>query len=33
MVGSAAILRQATAQAIAYARRRQAFGKALADQP
>ena len=33
VVGSAAILRQATVQAIAYARRRQAFGKALADQP
>ncbi|WCM93339.1 acyl-CoA dehydrogenase family protein [Acidovorax sp. NCPPB 2350] len=33
VAGSAAILRQATVQAIAYARRRHAFGKALADQP
>jgi len=33
VAGSAAILRQATVQAIAYARRRHAFGKALAEQP
>ncbi|MBS0611190.1 MAG: isovaleryl-CoA dehydrogenase [Proteobacteria bacterium] len=33
VVGSAAILRQATVQAMAYARRRHVFGKALADQP
>ena len=33
VVGSAAILRQATVQAIHYARRRHAFGKALAEQP
>ncbi|MBS0293006.1 MAG: isovaleryl-CoA dehydrogenase [Proteobacteria bacterium] len=33
VVGSAAILRQATVQAIAYARRRQAFGRPLSDQP
>ncbi len=33
VAGSAAILRQATVQAIAYARQRHAFGKALADQP
>src|SRR5574337_893931 len=33
VAGSAAILRQATVQAIAYARRRQAFGKVLAEQP
>ncbi|KAF1045931.1 acyl-CoA dehydrogenase family protein [Xylophilus sp.] len=33
VLGSAAILRQATVQAIAYARRRHAFGRALADQP
>ncbi|SDM05192.1 putative acyl-CoA dehydrogenase [Oryzisolibacter propanilivorax] len=33
VAGSAAILRQATMQAIHYARRRHAFGRALADQP
>lgn len=33
VVGSAAILRQATVQAMAYARRRHVFGRALADQP
>ncbi len=33
VVGSSAILRQALVQALAYARRRQAFGKALAEQP
>ena len=33
VAGSAAILRQATVQAIAYARQRHAFGKALAEQP
>ncbi|WP_019699837.1 acyl-CoA dehydrogenase family protein [Paracidovorax oryzae] len=33
VAGSAAILRQATVQAIAYARRRHAFGRALAEQP
>jgi len=33
VVGSAAILRQALVQAIAYTRRRHAFGKALAEQP
>ncbi|AVP58941.1 isovaleryl-CoA dehydrogenase [Pulveribacter suum] len=33
VAGSAAILRQATVQAIHYARQRHAFGKALADQP
>ncbi|MDE2415910.1 MAG: isovaleryl-CoA dehydrogenase [Comamonadaceae bacterium] len=33
VAGSAAILRQATVQAIAYARQRHVFGKALADQP
>ena len=33
VVGSAAILRQALVQAIAYARERHAFGKALAEQP
>lgn len=33
VAGSAAILRQAAVQAIAYARRRHAFGKALAEQP
>ena len=33
VVGSAAILRQATAQAIAYACKRSAFGKHLAEQP
>ena len=33
VVGSAAILRQAVVQAIAYARQRQAFGKRLAEQP
>ncbi|WP_404301122.1 isovaleryl-CoA dehydrogenase [Alicycliphilus denitrificans] len=33
VAGSAAILRQATVQAIAYARRRQAFGKQLSEQP
>ncbi len=33
VVGSAAMLRQATVQALAYARQRQAFGKRLADQP
>ncbi|MDA8523167.1 acyl-CoA dehydrogenase family protein [Acidovorax sp. NCPPB 4044] len=33
VAGSAAILRQATVQAIAYARQRHAFGRALAGQP
>ena len=33
VVGSSAILRQASVQAIAYARRRQAFGRRLAEQP
>ncbi len=33
VLGSAAILRQATVQALAYARQRQAFGKPLAQQP
>lgn len=33
VLGSAAILRQATVQAVAYARQRQAFGKPLAQQP
>ncbi len=33
VAGSAAILRQATVQATAYARRRHAFGRALAEQP
>ncbi|MDA8443505.1 acyl-CoA dehydrogenase family protein [Paracidovorax valerianellae] len=33
VAGSAAILRQATVQALAYARRRHAFGRALAEQP
>ena len=33
VVGSAAMLRQATVQALAYARRRQAFGRPLADHP
>ena len=33
LIGSAAILRQATVQAIAYTRQRQAFGKRLAEQP
>ena len=33
VAGSAAILRQATVQAIHYARQRQAFGKRLAEQP
>ncbi|SFD72655.1 acyl-CoA dehydrogenase family protein [Paracidovorax konjaci] len=33
VAGSAAILRQATVQAIAYARQRHAFGRALAEQP
>ena len=33
VLGSAAIVRQATVQALAYARRRHAFGKALAAQP
>ncbi|NMM81789.1 DNA alkylation response protein [Acidovorax sp. SRB_14] len=33
VIGSAAMLRQATVQAIAYARQRQAFGKRLAEQP
>ena len=33
VIGSAAILRQALVQAIAYARQRHAFGKALAEQP
>ncbi len=33
VIGSAAIVRQATVQAIAYARQRHAFGKALAEQP
>jgi putative acyl-CoA dehydrogenase len=33
VVGSAALLRQALVQALAYARRRHAFGRALAAQP
>lgn len=33
VVGSAAMLRQATVQAIHYARRRHAFGRSLAEQP
>jgi putative acyl-CoA dehydrogenase len=33
VLGSAAILRQALVQALAYARQRQAFGKCLAEQP
>ena len=33
VLGSAAILRQAVMQAIAYARQREAFGKRLAEQP
>ncbi|WP_312565003.1 acyl-CoA dehydrogenase family protein [Comamonas sp.] len=33
VLGSAAILRTATVQALAYARQRQAFGKVLAQQP
>ncbi len=33
VLGSAAILRQAMVQALAYARQRQAFGKRLAEQP
>ncbi len=33
VLGSAAILRQATVQAIHYTRRRQAFGRQLAEQP
>jgi len=33
VAGSAAILRQATVQAIHYARQRQAFGRRLAEQP
>ena len=33
VLGSAAILRSATVQSIAYARQRSAFGKHLADQP
>ncbi len=33
VAGSAAILRQATVQVIAYARQRHAFGRALAEQP
>lgn len=33
VLGSAAILRTATVQALSYARQRQAFGKALAQQP
>ena len=33
VLGSAAILRSATAQALAYARRRSVFGKQLAEQP
>ena len=33
VLGSAAILRQAVVQAIAYARQREAFGKRLAEQP
>ncbi len=33
VAGSAAILRQATVQAIAYARQRSVFGKRLAEQP
>ncbi|WP_348682800.1 acyl-CoA dehydrogenase family protein [Acidovorax soli] len=33
VLGSAAILRQATVQALAYARQRQAFGRPLAEQP
>ncbi|OHX18099.1 acyl-CoA dehydrogenase family protein [Chromobacterium sphagni] len=33
VIGSAALLRQALVQALAYARRRMAFGKVLAEQP
>lgn len=33
VIGSAAIMRQALVQALHYTRRRQAFGRALADQP
>ncbi len=33
VIGSAAMLRQASVQALAYARQRQAFGKRLAEQP
>ncbi|MCS3806458.1 putative acyl-CoA dehydrogenase [Chromobacterium alkanivorans] len=33
VIGSAALLRQGTVQALAYARRRAAFGKRLAEQP
>lgn len=33
VLGSGGIIRQATVQAIAYARRRKAFGKTLIDQP
>ena len=33
VVGSAALLRQGLVQALAYARRRLAFGRLLADQP
>lgn len=33
VIGSAAILRQVTVQAIAYARQRRAFGKPLVEQP
>ncbi|OQS44489.1 acyl-CoA dehydrogenase family protein [Chromobacterium haemolyticum] len=33
VIGSAALLRQGTVQALAYARRRMAFGKRLAEQP
>ncbi|WP_027996755.1 isovaleryl-CoA dehydrogenase [Simplicispira psychrophila] len=33
VIGSAALLRQATVQALAYARQRRAFGKVLAAQP
>lgn len=33
VIGSAALLRQGTVQALAYARRRMAFGKHLAEQP
>ncbi|MDR0225831.1 MAG: acyl-CoA dehydrogenase family protein [Burkholderiaceae bacterium] len=33
VLGSAAILRSATTQALAYARRRQVFGRLLAEQP
>ncbi|QUD90744.1 acyl-CoA dehydrogenase family protein [Phenylobacterium montanum] len=33
VVGSAAMLRQALVQALAYTRKRRAFGRALADQP